>query len=50
MLAWKRLSVPLDELQEVSRVREVWVSLLRLLPSRLEPRQALENGWIYYYI
>ncbi|KAI3369206.1 hypothetical protein L3Q82_007445 [Scortum barcoo] len=33
-LAWERLGVPLEELEEVSGVREVWASLLRLLPPR----------------
>ncbi|KAI3358294.1 hypothetical protein L3Q82_014673 [Scortum barcoo] len=31
-LAWERLGVPPEELEEVSGVREVWASLLRLLP------------------
>ncbi|KAK3531087.1 hypothetical protein QTP70_010370 [Hemibagrus guttatus] len=31
-LAWERLEVPLEELEEVSGEREVWASLLRLLP------------------
>ncbi|CAM4686216.1 unnamed protein product [Leuciscus chuanchicus] len=31
-LAWERLGVPPEELEEVSREREVWASLLRLLP------------------
>ncbi|KAI3359361.1 hypothetical protein L3Q82_002861 [Scortum barcoo] len=30
-LAWERLGVPPEELEEVSGVREVWASLLRLL-------------------
>ncbi|KAI3377612.1 hypothetical protein L3Q82_008771 [Scortum barcoo] len=33
-LAWERLGVPPEELEEVSGVREVWASLLRLLPPR----------------
>uniref|UniRef100_A0AAV2JL93 ribonuclease H n=1 Tax=Knipowitschia caucasica TaxID=637954 RepID=A0AAV2JL93_KNICA len=33
-LAWERLGVPLDELEEVCVDREVWASLLRLLPPR----------------
>ncbi|KAI3354015.1 hypothetical protein L3Q82_018573 [Scortum barcoo] len=38
-LAWERLSgIPPEELEEVSGVREVWASLLRLLPPR--PGQA----------
>ena len=31
-LAWERLGVPLEELEEVAGEREVWVSLLKLLP------------------
>ncbi|KAK3515128.1 hypothetical protein QTP70_007237 [Hemibagrus guttatus] len=31
-LAWKRLGVPPEELEDVSGEREVWASLLRLLP------------------
>ncbi|KAI3366230.1 hypothetical protein L3Q82_010039, partial [Scortum barcoo] len=31
-LAWELLGVPPEELEEVSGVREVWASLLRLLP------------------
>ncbi|XP_048880792.1 uncharacterized protein LOC125748552 [Brienomyrus brachyistius] len=33
-LAWERLGVPPEELDEVAGEREVWVSLLRLLPPR----------------
>ncbi|KAK3550678.1 hypothetical protein QTP70_002404 [Hemibagrus guttatus] len=33
-LAWERLGVPPEELEEVSGEREVWASLLRLLPLR----------------
>ncbi|KAK3542716.1 hypothetical protein QTP70_000099 [Hemibagrus guttatus] len=33
-LAWERLGFPPDELEEVSGEREVWASLLRLLPLR----------------
>ncbi len=36
-LAWERLGVPPEELEEVSREREVWESLLRLLPPRPGP-------------
>ncbi|KAI3363541.1 hypothetical protein L3Q82_012143 [Scortum barcoo] len=36
-LAWERLGIPLEELEEVSGVREVWASLLRLLPPRPGP-------------
>ncbi|KAK3509001.1 hypothetical protein QTP70_015948 [Hemibagrus guttatus] len=33
-LAWERLGVPPEELEDVSGEREVWASLLRLLPPR----------------
>ncbi|KAK3516271.1 hypothetical protein QTP70_007251 [Hemibagrus guttatus] len=33
-LAWERLGVPPEELEEVARERDVWASLLRLLPPR----------------
>ncbi|KAK3551381.1 hypothetical protein QTP70_016644 [Hemibagrus guttatus] len=33
-LAWERLGVPPEELEEVAREKEVWASLLRLLPPR----------------
>ncbi|KAI3357344.1 hypothetical protein L3Q82_015493, partial [Scortum barcoo] len=36
-LIWERLGVPPEELEEVSGVREVWASLLRLLPPRPGP-------------
>ncbi len=36
-LAWERLGVLLEELEEVSGEREVWASLLRLLPPRPGP-------------
>ncbi|KAI3360205.1 hypothetical protein L3Q82_014514 [Scortum barcoo] len=36
-LAWECLGVPPEELEEVSGVREVWASLLRLLPPRPGP-------------
>ncbi|TWW61064.1 hypothetical protein D4764_05G0011540 [Takifugu flavidus] len=32
------LGIPLDELEEVAGEREVWASLLRLLPPRPDPR------------
>ncbi|KAI3356008.1 hypothetical protein L3Q82_017276 [Scortum barcoo] len=46
-LAWERLGVPPEELEEVSGVREVWASLLRLLPP-CDPAldQADEDGWM----
>ncbi|XP_056588515.1 uncharacterized protein LOC130408985 [Triplophysa dalaica] len=37
-LALERLGVPPEELEEVSRERKVWASLLRLLPPQPGPR------------
>ena len=45
-LAWERLGVPPEELEEVSGDRDVWVSLLKLLPPRPDPREAADNGWM----
>ncbi|KAI3370457.1 hypothetical protein L3Q82_025220 [Scortum barcoo] len=46
-LAWESLGIPPEELEEVSGVREVWSSLLRLLPlCDPVPDQADENGWL----
>ncbi|TWW77475.1 hypothetical protein D4764_12G0008650 [Takifugu flavidus] len=36
-LVWERLGIPSDELEEVAGEREVWASLLRLLPPRPDP-------------
>ena len=36
-LAWERLGILPEELEEVSGEREVWVSLLRQLPPRPSP-------------
>ena len=36
-LAWERLGIPQEELDEVAGEREVWASLLRLLPPRPDP-------------
>ncbi|TWW74429.1 hypothetical protein D4764_14G0004320 [Takifugu flavidus] len=36
-LAWERLGTPPDELEEVAGEREVWASLLRLLPLQPDP-------------
>ena len=36
-LAWERLGIPREELDEVAGEREVWASLLRLLPPRPDP-------------
>ena len=33
-LAWERLGIPQEELDQVAGEREVWASLLRLLPLR----------------
>ncbi|KAI3366659.1 hypothetical protein L3Q82_009337, partial [Scortum barcoo] len=48
-LAWERLGVPPEELEEVSGVREVWASLLRLLPPRPSPRIKLTLHWAWAY-
>ncbi|XDV12047.1 hypothetical protein PO909_000801 [Leuciscus waleckii] len=45
-LAWERFGVPLEELEEMSRERPLWASLLRLLPLRPGPRKADEDGWM----
>ncbi len=37
-LVWKHLGIPQDELEEVAREKDVWVSLLSLLPLRPSPR------------
>ncbi len=37
-LVWEHLGIPPEEQEEVSREREVWASLLRLLPPRPGPR------------
>ncbi|TWW60988.1 hypothetical protein D4764_05G0010780 [Takifugu flavidus] len=36
-LVWEHLGISPDVLEELAREREVWVSLLRLLPPRPEP-------------
>ncbi|KAI3368602.1 hypothetical protein L3Q82_025607 [Scortum barcoo] len=46
-LPWKRLGVPSEELEEVSGVREVWASLLRLLPPH-DPGFACVNKRVRY--
>ncbi|TWW64119.1 R2DM Retrovirus-related Pol polyprotein from type II retrotransposable element [Takifugu flavidus] len=48
-LAWERLGIPPDELEEVAGEREVWASLLRLLPRDPTPdkRQRMD-GWMDY--
>ncbi|KAK3558103.1 hypothetical protein QTP86_009892 [Hemibagrus guttatus] len=42
-LAWERLGIPLEELEEVSGEREVWASLLRMLPPRPGSGYAEDN-------
>ncbi|KAK3528563.1 hypothetical protein QTP70_002803 [Hemibagrus guttatus] len=42
-LAWERLGVPPEELEEVSGEREVWASLLRLLPPQPGSGKAEDN-------
>ena len=36
-LAWERLGIPQEELDEVAGERKVWASLLRLLPPATRP-------------
>ena len=36
-LAWERLGIPQEELDQVAGEREVWASLIRLLPPRPDP-------------
>ena len=36
-LAWERLGTPPEELDEVAGKRELWASMLRLLPPRADP-------------
>jgi len=36
-LAWERLGIPQDKLDNVAGEREVWVSRLGLLPPRPDP-------------
>jgi len=42
-LAWGRLGVPTEELEEVAGDRDVWVSLLKLLAI---PGEAVDNRWM----
>ena len=39
-LAWERIGVPPEELEEVAGDRDVWVSLLKLLPPRPDPQRS----------
>jgi len=39
-LAWKTLGVPLEELEEVARDRDVWISLLKLLLPQPDSRRS----------
>ena len=47
-LAWERLGILLEELEEVSGEREIWVSLLRQLPPVTRPRITWKkmDGWM----
>jgi len=36
-LAWEHLGIPQNELENVPGEKEVWVSLLGLLPTRSDP-------------
>jgi len=46
LLDWGSLGIPQEELKSVSREREVWVSLLDLLPPRPNLGKAVDNGWV----
>lgn len=50
-VAWEHLKVLSKELDEVPVDKEIWASLLQLLPWRAGPRHAEENAWmgIFYY-
>ena len=46
-LAWERLGIPQEELDEVAGEREIWASLLRLLPPRPDPdKRKKMDGWM----
>ena len=47
-LAWERLGVPPEELEEVAGDRDVWVSLLKLLPPRPDPpeKRQIMDRWM----
>lgn len=34
-MSWKHLSIPTEELDEVAGEREIWASLLKLLPTQI---------------
>ena len=42
----ERLGVPPEELEEVARDRDVWVSLLKVLPCDPIPGEAADDGWM----
>ncbi|MEQ2288513.1 hypothetical protein AMECASPLE_023364 [Ameca splendens] len=44
LTAWERLGLPLEELEEVSGERDVWVSLLSLLPPQPAEDDEYEQG------
>lgn len=43
--AWKHLWIPQDELEELAREKDIWVSLLSLLPLRPRSRKMMD-GWM----
>lgn len=54
-LGWECLGVPPDELEQVTRAREDWASLLRLLPLRPNSgsrgqKEVIWLFWMFYYI
>lgn len=42
-LAWERRGIPVEELDKVAEGREVWTSLLMLLPPNQTPHQGLNK-------
>ena len=44
----ERLGVPPEELEEVAGDRDVWVSLLKLLPPRT-PGETVDDGWMDFF-
>ncbi|KAM9351969.1 uncharacterized protein tmed6 [Symphorus nematophorus] len=45
-LAWERLGIPQEELESVVMERDIWNSLLSLLPPQPNPGYVEENGWM----
>ncbi|KAK5604797.1 hypothetical protein CRENBAI_009672 [Crenichthys baileyi] len=49
-LAWEHLGLPLEELEQVSGEREVWVSLLSLLPQATRSRMKQKMTSIFCFV